>query len=70
MPHAITMPKQAKVKCSWGPHCPICKSKEEHGEKDWDDDPQNHPRMHPQNFQQPQPQPQSQPQPAIIQCSR
>ena len=39
------MPKQATEKCSWGPHCPTNKNKEEHKE-DWDDDMQNQPRMH------------------------
>ena len=48
------MPKQAKEKCSWGLHCPICKNEEEH-EEDWDGDMQNQPRMCPQNLQHPQP---------------
>ena len=33
IPHAMTMPKQATEKCSWGLHCPICKNEEEHGEE-------------------------------------
>ena len=32
----MTMSKQAKEKCSWGPQYPICKNKEEHREEDWD----------------------------------
>ena len=36
IPHSMTMPKQATEKCSWGPHCPICKNEEEHGEENWD----------------------------------
>ena len=50
IPHAMTMPKQATEKCSWGPHCPICKNEEEHGEEDWDGNLQNWPRMHPKTF--------------------
>ena len=41
IPHAMTMPKQATEKCSWGPHCPICKNEEEHGEEDCDGNLQN-----------------------------
>ena len=41
IPHAMTMPKQATEKCSWGLHCPICENKEEHGEDDLDGDLQN-----------------------------
>ena len=52
MPSTMVMPKQATERCSWGPHCPICKNKEE----DWDGDWQNQPRRHPHNFQHPQPQ--------------
>ena len=36
-PHAMVLSKLATEKCSWGPHCPICKNKEEH-EDDWDGD--------------------------------
>ena len=41
IPLAMVMPKQATEKCLWGPHCPICKNEEEHGEEDWDVDWQN-----------------------------
>ena len=54
IPHAMATPKQVAEKCSWGPHCPICKNEEEH-EEDWDDDRQKEPpRMYPQNNQHPQ----------------
>ena len=46
IPHAMVMPEHATEKCSWGPHCPICKNEEEHGE-DWDGDMQNQPTMCP-----------------------
>ena len=62
IPQAITMPKQAKGKCSWGSHCPFCNNEEKHGEEDWDGDLQNQRRICPQNLQQSQPQSQSQPQ--------
>ena len=49
IPHAIVMPKQVAEKCSWGPHCSICKNEEEH-EEDWDSNRQKEqPRMCPQN---------------------
>ena len=63
--HAMTMPKQATEKCSWGPHYPICKTKEEHGEEDLDGNLQNQPRMHPQNLQ---PQMTQNPQLQNLQC--
>ena len=34
IPHVMTMAKPATEKYSWGPHYPICKNKEEHGEED------------------------------------
>ena len=54
IPHAIVMPKQVAVKCTWGLHCPICIKEEEEGQEDWNGDRQrdqskNH---HPQNTQQ------------------
>ena len=55
VPHAMVIPKQAREKYSWGPHCPICKNEEEHKE-DWVSDMQNQPRMCPKNTQHPQPQ--------------
>ena len=72
----MVMLKQVAEKCSWGPHCPICKNEEKY-EKDWDGDRQKEqPRMCPQNAQCPQaqnthcPQTQStqQPQSQNIQC--
>ena len=56
IPHAMVMSKQVVEKCTWGPHCPICKSEEEHGEKDWNghrqkEQPRN---QYPQNTQHPQ----------------
>ena len=54
IPHAMVFPKQATEKCSWGQHCPICASDEEHGEEDWDGTKQNLPRMQPYNVQCPQ----------------
>ena len=52
----MVMPKQAAEKCSWGPHCPICKNGEEYKE-DWDSNRQREqPRMCPQNTECPQPQ--------------
>ena len=33
IPCAMTMPKQATEKCSWRPHCNICRNEEEHGEE-------------------------------------
>ena len=53
IPYTMVMPKQATGKCSWEPHCPICKNEEEHREEDWDGNRQNQPRMHPQNIQHP-----------------
>ena len=43
-------PIQAAENCTWGPHCPICKNEEEHGEEDWDGNLKNQPRMHSQNL--------------------
>ena len=54
IPWAMVMPKQVAEKCSWGPHCLICKNDKEH-EEDWDGDMQREqPRMCPQNTQHPQ----------------
>ena len=53
IPSAMVIPKQATEKCSWGPHCPICKNEEEHGEEDWDGDLHNQPRMCPQKLSAP-----------------
>ena len=67
IPQVIVMPKQVTEKCSWGPHCPICKNEEEH-EEHWDGNRQSEqPRMHPQNMQHPQPQSTQHPQPQIAQ---
>ena len=52
IPHVMVMPKQVAEKCSWGPHCPICKNEEEH-EEDWDSDIQ---KEQVRNQQHPQPQ--------------
>ena len=43
-------------KCTWGPHCPICKKEEEEGTEDWNGDRlENQQRNHyPQNPQHPQ----------------
>ena len=51
--HLMARPKQAEDKCTWGPHCPICKKEEEEGMEDLNadrqtDQPRNH---HPQNAQ-------------------
>ena len=62
------MPKQATKKCSWGPHCPICKNEEEH-EEDLDVNMQTQSRMCPQNTQCPQPQNPQHPQPQNSQQS-
>ena len=40
IPHAMVFPKpqqnrQVEEKCTWGPHCPICKMEEEEGTEDW-----------------------------------
>ena len=54
--HAMVLPKPqnnrpAEEKCTWGPHCPICKKEEEDGTEDWNSGQQrNH---HPQNPQHP-----------------
>ena len=32
IPYVMVMPKQVAEKCSWGPHCPICKNQGEHEE--------------------------------------
>ena len=37
IPWLMVTPKEVTEKCSWGPHCPICKNEEEHAE-DWDSD--------------------------------
>ena len=34
VPKALVTPRQATEKCSWGLHCPICKSEEKHREED------------------------------------
>ena len=51
IPRVMEAPRQAARNCTWGPHCPISKNEEEHGEEDWDGDLQNQPRIHPQNLQ-------------------
>ena len=53
IPHSVVRPKQAEEKCTWGPHCPICKKEEEEGMEDWNGNRQrDHPRNHhPQNAQ-------------------
>ena len=43
-------------KCTWGPHCPICKKEEEEGTEDWNSDRQeiqqrNHCPQNPQHSQ-------------------
>ena len=57
IPHAMVLPKpqnnrSAEEKCTWGPHCPICKKEEEDGTEDWNGDQQRN--LHPQNPQHPQ----------------
>ena len=34
IPHAMVIPNQVEEKCTWGPHCPICKNEEENREED------------------------------------
>ena len=39
IPHAMVLPKPqnnmpVEEKCTWGPHCPICKMEEEKGRED------------------------------------
>ena len=41
--HHMVLPKlqnnrPVEEKCTWGPHCPICKKKEEEGTEDWNGD--------------------------------
>ena len=43
IPKVIVTPRQAAKNCTWGPHCPIYKNEEEHGEEDWDGNLQNLP---------------------------
>ena len=50
IPRVMEAPRQAAKNCKWGPHCPICKNEEEHGEEDWDGDLQNQPRICPRNL--------------------
>ena len=63
IPKAMVTPRQAAENCTWGPHCPICKTEEGHGEEYWDGNLQNTQRMQPQNIHQPQPQSYQHPQP-------
>ena len=45
IPHVMVIPKpqnnkQIEEKCTWRPHCPICKNEEEEGMEDWNGDRQ------------------------------
>ena len=48
IPHTMVLPKpqnnrSAEEKCTWGPHCLVCKKEEEDGIEDWNGDQQrNH----------------------------
>ena len=49
----MVLPNYIGEKCTWGPHCPICKKEEEDSMEDWNgnrqrDQPRDH---HPQNTQ-------------------
>ena len=55
IPYAMVLPNQIEEKCTWGPHCSICKREEEEGMEYWnsdrqDDQPRNH---YPQYLQHP-----------------
>ena len=61
IPHAMVLPKPqdnkpVEEKCTWEPHCSICKKEEQEGTEDWNGyRPENQQRNHyPQNHQHPQ----------------